>query len=96
MPKLEAQFSAANEHVEFTPKPLCWKPFAQDKGSKQDFVQGLITIVGHGDATMREGAAVHVYAANVSMGNKAFCSCDGDMLLMPQLGRLDVQTEFGK
>jgi homogentisate 1,2-dioxygenase len=61
-----------------------------------DFVQGLKTIAGQGDATLKEGVAVHVYTANVSMQNRAFCSSDGDMLLMPQHGRLDIQTEFGR
>ena len=30
------------------------------------------------------------------MGNKAFCNNDGDLLILPQQGRLDVQTELGK
>ncbi|KAJ0378516.1 hypothetical protein COL26b_003115 [Colletotrichum chrysophilum] len=44
----------------------------------------------------KEGQAVHVYTSNASMGNRAFCSNDGDMLIVPQLGRLDIQTEFGR
>jgi homogentisate 1,2-dioxygenase len=61
-----------------------------------DFVDGIKTIAGQGDPTTKEGLAVHIYAANVSMRNRAFCSSDGDMLLMPQVGRLDIQTEFGR
>lgn len=45
---------------------------------------------------MKEGLAIHVYTANVSMGRKALCSNDGDMLILPQQGRLDIQTEMGK
>lgn len=37
-----------------------------------------------------------MYASNTSMGNKAFCNNDGDMLILPQQGRMDVQTEYGK
>lgn len=44
----------------------------------------------------REGLAVHVYLANESMGKKAFVNSDGDMLILPQQGRLDIQTELGK
>ena len=40
--------------------------------------------------------AVHVYTANTSMGNKAFASQDGDFLILPQQGRLDIQTELGR
>jgi homogentisate 1,2-dioxygenase len=29
------------------------------------------------------------------MTNRAFCSNDGDMLIIPQQGRLDIQTELG-
>lgn len=44
----------------------------------------------------REGLAIHVYLANESMGKKAFVNSDGDMLILPQQGRLDIQTELGK
>lgn len=44
---------------------------------------------------MKEGLAIHIYTANVSMNNRAFCSNDGDMLIIPQQGRLDIQTELG-
>ena len=45
---------------------------------------------------MGEGIATHLYAANVSMKNRAFYNTDGDFLILPQIGRLDVQTELGK
>jgi homogentisate 1,2-dioxygenase len=61
-----------------------------------DFVDGLKTIGGQGDPTLREGIAVHMYAANVSMKNRAFCNNDGDMLILPQQGRLDIQSEHGR
>ena len=48
------------------------------------------TLAGNGDPTTREGLAIHIYAANTSMGNKAFCNNDGDMLIMPNQGWLDV------
>ena len=37
-----------------------------------------------------------MYLANTSMDKKAFCNNDGDLLILPQQGRLDIQTEFGK
>ena len=37
-----------------------------------------------------------MYLANTSMEKKAFCNNDGDMLILPQQGRLDIQTEFGR
>ncbi len=53
-------------------------------------------MAGNGDPMMREGIAIHMYSSNASMGRKAFCNNDGDFLILPQQGRLDVQTEFGK
>ncbi|CCF42448.1 hypothetical protein CH063_12443 [Colletotrichum higginsianum] len=96
--KIESRFSSGNENVEFVPGALCWRAFPMPEaiGPSVDFVQGLKTIVGHGDPTSKDGLAVHVYTANASMKNRAFCSNDGDMLFVPQVGRLDVQTEFGR
>lgn len=53
-------------------------------------------MAGSGDPMIKEGLAVYMYSANRSMGNRAFCSNDGDMLIVPQEGRLDIQTEFGR
>jgi homogentisate 1,2-dioxygenase len=53
---------------------------------KVDFVDGLKKIAGNGDPTLREGLAIHMYLANTSMEKKAFCSNDGNMLILPQQG----------
>lgn len=97
-PDIESRFTSGNENVEFVPGGLCWRAFSVPKtdGPTIDFVQGLKTIVGNGDSTIKDGLAVHVYAANSSMKKRAFCSNDGDMLFVPQTGRLDIQTEFGR
>jgi homogentisate 1,2-dioxygenase len=63
---------------------------------KVDFADGLKKITGNGDPTLREGLAIHMYLANTSMEKKAFCNNDGNMLILPQQGLLDIQTEFGK
>lgn len=39
--------------------------------------------------------ALYVYMFNASMEGKAYCNTDGDFLICPQLGTLDVQTEMG-
>jgi homogentisate 1,2-dioxygenase len=61
-----------------------------------DFVQGLRTIAGQGDATSKSGIAIHLYSGNASMERRAFCNNDGDFLILPQQGRLDIQTELGR
>lgn len=95
--KLESTFLPLNPKVHASPTQLAWHPFDIPEASKSiDFIDGLKTLAGNGDPTLREGLAIHMYLANASMKNKAFCNNDGDFLILPQLGRLDIQTEFGK
>ncbi|KAL8396531.1 hypothetical protein RB594_009950 [Gaeumannomyces avenae] len=97
-PHLESRFGSSNEKVEFVPHALCWRPLPIPSPQEKlvDFVQGLKTLAGTGDPTTNEGVAISIYCANRSMGKRAFCSNDGDFLILPQQGRLDIQTEFGK
>ncbi|MEX0583630.1 MAG: homogentisate 1,2-dioxygenase, partial [Sneathiella sp.] len=43
----------------------------------------------------RDGLAVHVYAFNESMTDDYFLNADGEMLIVPELGRLRFHTELG-
>ncbi|KAJ1737484.1 hypothetical protein LPJ72_000455 [Coemansia sp. Benny D160-2] len=84
--------------TEPTPAQIRWLPFAIPASSNPDavdFVDGLHTIGGAGDPALKSGIAVHVYMATASMRRRAFCNSDGDLLLVPQQGRLDIATEFG-
>jgi homogentisate 1,2-dioxygenase len=95
--QLESCFLPLNPKVHVSPTQLAWHPFSlPSDNEKVDFVDGLKTIAGNGDPTLHEGLAIHMYLANASMDKKAFCNTDGDMLILPQQGRLDIQTEFGK
>lgn len=62
---------------------------------QMDFVQGIRTVGGNGEPTRREGLAIHVYSASKSMIQSAFGNNDGDLLILPQKGRLNIQTELG-
>ncbi|XP_037910814.1 homogentisate 1,2-dioxygenase isoform X2 [Hermetia illucens] len=73
-----------------------WNPFEIPTSGKIDFVQGLHTVCGAGDARSRHGIAIHVYLCNSSMENKAMYNSDGDFLIVPQQGILDIKTEFGR
>ncbi|KAJ6443855.1 homogentisate 1,2-dioxygenase [Purpureocillium lavendulum] len=101
-PHIESCFSRANDKVEFVAAQQAWDPFPllaphqEAAGAPAvDFVAGIRTVAGQGDPALRQGLAVHVYSANVSMTNRAFCNNDGDLLILPQHGRLHVQTELG-
>lgn len=94
---VQACFSPLNPSVQYNPLSHTWGPLdipSVDTASIT-FVSGLKTMGGHGDPTAKEGIAIHMYAANTSMVNEAFCNNDGDFLIIPNEGRLDIQTELG-
>jgi homogentisate 1,2-dioxygenase len=66
-----------------------------EAGAGADFVDGLVTLCGAGDARLRRGFAFHRYAANRSMNHRALYSGDGDLLILPELGALTLLTELG-
>lgn len=94
-PDTESNFFPSNNRVHVSPTQLAWLPFEIPSDGEVDFVSGLKTIAGSGDPTLREGIATHIYAANSSMKNSALVNSDGDFLICPQQGSLDIQTEFG-
>ncbi|CAG8443021.1 4695_t:CDS:10 [Ambispora gerdemannii] len=83
--------------TEFIPNQLRWNPFPLPIDSESlNFVFGLSTLAGAGDPTLKNGLAIHIYRANKNMENMAFYNSDGDFLIVPQHGRLDIFTEFGR
>ena len=76
------------------PTQLRWNPLPIPV-LPTDFVEGMVTMAGNGDAATQTGMAAHIYAANKSMTERAFCNADGEMLIVPQQGRLRLVTELG-
>lgn len=76
------------------PSLLGFSPLALPE-APADFIDGMKTLGGAGSATLRRGYAVHLYAANRSMEDRAFTSVDGDLLILPELGALTLLTELG-
>ncbi|MCL4185254.1 MAG: homogentisate 1,2-dioxygenase [Burkholderiaceae bacterium] len=82
--------------IETPPSQLRWDPPAPPAaGESLDFVQGLMTMAGHGDPAAMAGCAIHMYRANASMHRRFFYDADGELLIVPQLGRLRIATELG-
>ncbi len=86
--------TGAAQGVQAAPDPMRWRPVAIPVEAA-DFVDGLRTIVANGDADAQTGMAAHVYVANKSMENRACINADGEMLIVPQQGRLLITTEMG-
>jgi homogentisate 1,2-dioxygenase len=78
------------------PNRARWKPLPIPKEpARVDFLDGLVTLGGAGDPTAGPGYAVHLYAANTDMEDRAFADADGDVLIVPQEGAIDCRTELG-
>jgi len=77
------------------PEPLRWNPFPIP-AEPTDFVAGVHTVAANGDVEAQTGIAAHVYAANRSMARRAFVNADGELLFVPQQGRLRLVTEMGR
>jgi homogentisate 1,2-dioxygenase len=90
----DGRIVGAFDEVEATPNQLRWNPLPMPS-TPTDFVDGLVTIAGSGGPSAQTGAAAHVYAANRSMTRRAFYDADGELLIVPQLGRQRFVTELG-
>ena len=80
--------------AEISPNQLRWDPLPVPL-EPTDFVAGLRTVGGTGSAQAQAGCAFHWYVANRSMHERFFYDADGELLLVPQLGRLHLATELG-
>ncbi|WP_142846437.1 homogentisate 1,2-dioxygenase [Telmatospirillum sp. J64-1] len=76
------------------PDQLRWDPLPLPD-HPTDFLDGLVTMAGNGDPAAQTGCGLHLYAANASMTNRFFYSADGEMVILPQQGRLRLATELG-
>jgi len=81
-------------HGPVTPEQLRWSPRPLPT-APTDFLDGLFTMAGNGSPESHSGVGIHVYAANRSMDGRYFYNADGEMLIVPERGRLRIATELG-
>jgi len=86
--------TAPFDDVPPSPNRLRWDPLPVPN-DPTDFVDGIVTYGGNGDIGVGTGLGIHLYAANQSMRDRVFMNADGEMLIVPQKGRLDIVTEMG-
>ncbi|KQN80144.1 homogentisate 1,2-dioxygenase [Sphingomonas sp. Leaf62] len=77
-----------------SPNRLRWDPLPLPT-EPTDWVDGLVTYGATGDVAAQSGVGIHLYAANQDMA-RAFFSADGELLIVPQQGRLAIDTELGR
>lgn len=71
-----------------TPNPLRWSPLPQLQ-SPQDFIDGLFQVACNTHLN------VYIYQCYLSMENRYLCNRDGEYLLVPYQGKIQLKTEFG-
>ena len=88
-------FSATPPTAPLAPNRLRWGPCPLP-AKPTDFVDGIATMLGNGAPEKLEGVAFHVYAANRDMVDRVFVDADGELLIIPESGRLTLLTELGR
>ena len=79
------------DEIPTSPNQLRWDPLPMPDTETQptDFIDGMVTMAGNASC------GIHLYAANRSMDTRFFYNADGEMLIVPQQGRLVLATEMG-
>jgi homogentisate 1,2-dioxygenase len=83
------------------PNPLRWQPFLENDNlvRDKDFVSGMHLLGASGGdngPSTKHGLAIYIYLAGTSMHNRHLYNSDGDFLILPQQGTLEITTELGK
>lgn len=91
-PRLVSDFATAPPTP---PNQLRWDPLPMPN-QPTDFIDSWVTMAGNGTPDALHGCAIHLYAANQSMQQRFFYNADGELLIVPQQGRLQIDTELGR
>lgn len=77
-----------------TPNNFRWGDFNMESGL--DWVSSQKVLCQAGDIPTKTGLAYMVYGATENMApNTVYTSSDGEYLIIPQAGVLDIRTEYG-
>jgi homogentisate 1,2-dioxygenase len=87
-------FAAPASAGPFAPNRLRWDPPELPQG--KDFVDGLATMLHARAPEELEGCAVHIYRASKGMDRRVFVDADGELVIIPQHGTIELQTELGR
>ena len=92
--EFECESEAVDEPKHWTPNSYMWP--AVDVARNQDWTSWRL-LGRNGDPAQKSGLAIWLFSATKDMPRcSAYSSLDGDCLIIPQAGALDIQTELGK
>jgi homogentisate 1,2-dioxygenase len=89
----ETRIVSSFSRLKCEPNQMRWGPMPFP-ATPTDFIAGMVTVAGSGDAAEKKGVAIHVFAANRSM-ERSFYNADGDLLVVAQEGAMCFRTEMG-
>ncbi|OYY78412.1 MAG: homogentisate 1,2-dioxygenase [Sphingomonas sp. 28-62-20] len=90
-----SNFSPAIPDAPLAPNRLRWGPIDAVPGT--DWLDSLTTMLIAGAGPLSQtGVAVHLYACDIPMKRRAFVTGDGELVIIPQAGRLSLLTEMGR
>ncbi|MEO6247977.1 MAG: homogentisate 1,2-dioxygenase [Sphingomicrobium sp.] len=88
-------FDTKSSTEPLAPNRLRWsKPAAG--ATPRDFVDGLTPMLANGSPDALIGCALHHYQADRDMERRCLFDADGEMLIIPQSGSLELLTELGR
>ncbi len=88
-------FEAAAGDDPLAPNRLRWDPLS-DLPAGADFVDGMAAMLRARQPEDLEGVAVYLYRAGRNMDRRVFVDADGELLIIPQQGRIELLTELGR
>ncbi|KAK6366840.1 hypothetical protein LTS17_010391 [Exophiala oligosperma] len=90
-----AEDEAQDHIVHQLPNQLRWDPFDVDESV--EWVRARNVVARAGEIALKTGISISIYTAGRDMDeNTAFYSADGDFLIVPQHGVMDIQSEMGR
>ncbi len=85
----------ANHEAELPLQQMRWDPLPIPN-EKTNFLSGIRTMTTAGDVMTQAGMASHVYVMNEDMVDDYFFNADGELMILPQDGGIEVFTEMGR
>lgn len=82
-------------HTPPTPNRMRWSPMPMPEGPV-DLLESIVPMLENGVPEELSGVSVLLYACNRDMVSRAFANADGEMLFIPERGRIALVTEFGR
>jgi homogentisate 1,2-dioxygenase len=94
-PRYELVPGSAAPAGEASPNRLRWDPRPMSN-EPLNWAESLTPIVWNGTPEAHSGVTLMTYSATRSMDAEAFWSADGELLIIPERGRLLLKTELGR